>query len=156
MRVESSIQNLKTKISRQRCCQVAGWPVHCLLPLRVARRGERGLRRSRGGGTRRMKCLLPGLNSLLQTQQTKGSNRARQTSQVKQGRQQQTPESPTVIISRHASKYKVHKLRHRYILRKDARRWPLYPPRQAHSAIQVCKRKMEPIFVTHVASVMGY
>ena len=42
------------------------------------------------------------------------------SSDVSQGKQQQRPESPTVILTWHASKYKVHKLHQRYILKRDA------------------------------------
>ena len=37
--------------------------------------------------------------------------------------QQQRPESPTVTLTWHACKYKVHKLAHRYILKMDDPKW---------------------------------
>ena len=40
--------------------------------------------------------------------------------------QQQRPESPTVTLTWHASKYKVHKLYWRYRLQSDGGSWQLY------------------------------
>ena len=57
--------------------------------------------------------------------------------------------APTLTLTWHASKYKVHKLHQRHILKKGALRWYIYIPCVSGtlSNTGVCRHKTEPIFI---------